>query len=437
MSYSIDVDVPGVTVTGYDQFPFIFDGKENITIDICYLPPEPQKLVDGLDANNNNVAQQPITEVCKAIYITSPFSSSSNVTMVQTPWNVEGNMVGVGMLCIALPIVSSICLFFYTKMLLMRENHHILKNKDGEIRPPKAGFGCFSNPVWLLSFTFTAWYCLVMCGVIVFAYTYPYLFNTLNEHLPIVDWAQIIIYVRIVGIVIIIIDTVLTLLMWLPTYVLKVRLWEMYYRLIGDEVNAEKYKKRKAFYHAHRFIQFGFVVAFGLLLVSMMLSIVIAVVAVTAVGFAYMFSTACLDVVKPLDGVCVSWEYIGGGQYCGDQLVVFCNSWRMLQSSLIFWSAVVVAVGHYYLIGTGGMSFYQQVSVNILLDAMKDELLNETSIEKESSEKDNEEIIQRESSEKYDEENKNVAMTAVSLGGDVTTVLEQDDTTTGNTQAQY
>lgn len=218
--------------------------------------------------------------------------------------------------------------------------------------------------------------------------------------------------------------------MWLPTYVLKVRLWEMYYRLIGDQVNAEKYEKRKAFYHAYRFIQFGFVVAFGLLLVSMMLSIVIAVVAVTAVGFAYMFSTACLDVVKPLDGVCVSWEYIGGGQYCGDQLVVFCNSWRMLQSSLIFWSAVVVAVGHYYLIGTGGMSFYQQVSVNIVLDAMKHELLNETSIEKESSEKDNEEIIQRESSEKYDGENKNESMTVESIGGDVTTALEQDDTTT-------
>ena len=30
----------------------------------------------------------------------------------------------------------------------------------------------------------------------------------------------------------------------------------------------------------------------------------------------------------------------------------------------------------------------------------------------------------------YDEENKNVAMTAMSLGGDATTVLEQDDTTT-------
>ena len=84
------------------------------------------------------------------------------------------------------------------------------------------------------------------------------------------------------------------------------------------------------------------------------------------------------------------------------------------------------------------MSFYQQVSVNIVLDAMKDELLNETSIEKkESSEKDNEEIIQKESSEKYDEEKKNESMTAVSIGGDVTTVLEQDDTTTGNTQAQY
>ena len=118
--------------------------------------------------------------------------------------------------------------------------------------------------------------------------------------------------------------------------------------------------------------------------------------------------------------------------------MVFCNSWRMLQSSLIFWSAVVVAVGHYYLIGTGGMSFYQQVSVNIVLDAMKDELLNETSIEKkESSEKDNEEIIQKESSEKYDEEKKNESMTAVSIGGDVTTNLEQNDitTTTGNSQA--
>ncbi|KAL7492150.1 hypothetical protein ACHAWT_001556, partial [Skeletonema menzelii] len=395
MSYSVTVNT---TASGINQF-FTFDDTANMTIDVCHEPPE-QKMLQELHANNVNV--QPPPEVCHHVYITPPFYAS-NTTVVQPPWNVDGNLIGVAMLCFVLPIVSSICLWVYTKMLLSRQNSHILKNDDGEIILPKTGFLSFHNPVWLLSFTFTFWYCLVMCGVIVFALTYPYLFLTLDEHLPIVDWRAIITYIRIVGIIVIILDTLLMLLMWIPTYSYKLRLWEMYYHLIGDNVEAEKYERRKTFFLAFRFIQFGFTFGFGLLLVSMMLSIVIVLIAITAVGFSYMFSTACLDVANPMNGVCISWEFLGGGQHCGAELVAFCNEWRMLQSSLIFWSAIVVAVGHYYLKGIGGMSYYQQVSVNSVLEAMKDELLNDTLIQKESSEMDNEES-QLESIGKYDKE---------------------------------
>ena len=68
------------------------------------------------------------------------------------------------------------------------------------------------------------------------------------------------------------------------------------------------------------------------------------------------------------------------------------------------------------------MSFYQQISVNSVLDALKDEMLNNTVIQKEesSSEMDNEES-QRETSEKCDEENEDGAIMAVPIGKGVIT----------------
>lgn len=408
MSYTVNF-----TATGINQF-FTVDVPTDMTIDVCYEPPEPQTMLQELSANST---PQPPPPDCQHIYITSPLYTSNDTT-VQPPWNVEGNLIGVVMLCFVLPIVSSICLWVYTKLLLSRQNRNILKNDDGEIIPPKTGLRSFQNPVWLLSFTYTCWYCLVMCGVIVFGSTYPYLFSTLNENLPIVDWLAVIVYVRIIGIIVIIIDTLLMLLMWIPTYSYKLRLWEMYYHLIGDNEEAERYQKRKTFFHAFRFIQFGFTVAFGLLLISMMLSIGIVLIAVAAVGFSYMFSTACLEAFKPLNGICVSWEFLGGGQHCGAELVAFCNQWRMLESNLVFWSAIVVAVGHYYLKGIGGMSYYQQVSVNLVLEAMQDEMLNDTLIQKDSSEMDNEES-QLETIEKCHEDNEVGAITAVPIGGGV------------------
>ena len=41
-----------------------------------------------------------------------------------------------------------------------------------------------------------------------------------------------------------------------------------------------------------------------------------------------------------------------------------------IESSLILWGSCVLAVGHYFLIGVGGMSFYQHVTINHLLSSL-------------------------------------------------------------------
>jgi hypothetical protein len=272
---------------------------------------------------------------------------------------------------------------------MLSKNPNVLYGKNGEIRKPKR---FFHNQVFVLSFTFTAWYCIIMAGVIVFAVTFPYLFLTLDKYLPLVDWISIIDYIKILGDIVLIIDTLLMLLMWLPTHSLKLRVWEMYHRYTGDLEKARKYESRKKFYHKTQFIQLGFTFAFGFLLLSMMLSVFIVLVGVTAVGFAYILSSACVDIANPLNGLCLDLSDFGGQEHCGEQLVMFCNAWRGLNSTLVFWSAVTVAIGHYFLIGTGGMSFYQHIGVNLVLDAMeRDEMPKDISREIESSEKCNEE----------------------------------------------
>jgi len=313
-----------------------------------------------------------------------------NNTEIAPPWNIKGNMVGLVFVCIVLPIVSSICLWCYTKIILSR-NPNILRGKNGQIRPPRSGI---RNQVWILSFTFTAWYCIVMSGLAVYSKTYPYLFLKLSDYVSFINWIAIISYIKIIVIVIVVLDTLLMLLMWLPTYSLKLRVWQMYYRLMGDLERADEYERRKAFYLTFRFIQFGFAIAFGLMLVSMMLSMVIVLIAVCAVGFSYMFSQACVDLAKPTDGFCIDLTDYGGDTYCGQQLVTFCNQWRGFDCSAVFWSAMVIAIGHYYLIGTGGMSYYQQVSVNSLLDSLEHDERKKESCEDCNADNEEEEDFQ-------------------------------------------
>jgi hypothetical protein len=368
----------GISSPFDDQF-FTFDGDTNVTIQICH----PVEAPKAFSLHSNHGQDSNPKQICESVYISLPQIIEGNNTAVVPPWNLKGNVIGLVSLIIGLPIVSSICLWCYTKIILSR-NPNILRGKDGQIRPPKTGV---RNQVWILSFTFTAWYCVVMSGLTVYSKTFPYFFLKLNQYVSFIDWITIISYIKILVIVIVVLDTLLMLLMWIPTYSLKLRVWQMYYRLIGDLEKADEYERRKAFYLTFRFIQFGFAIAFGLILISMMLSMVIVLIAVSAVGFSYMFSQACVDVARPTDGFCIDMTDFGAETYCGQQLITFCNQWRVLDSSAVFWSAMVIAVGHYYLIGTGGMSFYQQVSVNLVLDSMEHD-----ESKKESSENCNVEI---------------------------------------------
>ena len=62
---------------------------------------------------------------------------------------------------------------------------------------------------------------------------------------------------------------------------------------------------------------------------------------------------------------------LGGDEIqCGYEFEQFCSQWMSIESSLILWGSCVLAVGHYFLIGVGGIQFYQHVTINHLLSSL-------------------------------------------------------------------
>ena len=72
-------------------------------------------------------------------------------------------------------------------------------------------------------------------------------------------------------------------------------------------------------------------------------------------------------------GVCIDLTAFGADRiHCGIEFQKFCNEWANVRNSL--WGACVVAVGHYYLIGTGGMTFYQQITMMQYINSLMGEV---------------------------------------------------------------
>ena len=81
---------------------------------------------------------------------------------------------------------------------------------------------------------------------------------------------------------------------------LQKRMWKVYYRLAGDTETSKRYKVLHPI--PFRWLQAGYIICFGFLLLSMMLAVLFVVVSVAVVGFSYGFSEACYTASDPLDG---------------------------------------------------------------------------------------------------------------------------------------
>ena len=135
-----------------------------------------------------------------------------------------------------------------------------------------------------------------------FGVAFDEIFFLMKKYFPFVNWDLLTNLIAILCIIFVIIDTLLAILIWLPSYILQSRLWHIYYLLTGNSEEAEKCEKGRCHIVTFGTIQVGFIVCFGFLLTSMALSIVFVVVSVAVVGLSYGFSETCFATVAPLDG---------------------------------------------------------------------------------------------------------------------------------------
>jgi len=325
-------------------------------------PPINAPIWDGIPQNTIE------EEYCSA-FILVPDTGNQHVEY--HTWNIKANMLGVLSMCILLPVGTSFFLLWFSNL-----QPNLMTDEGGdEIQPPNGGL---KSQIYLLSFAFTVWYAIVIMGAAMFALSYDDIFYVLLKYFPVINWDMVIRFLSNLCIIFIIIDSLLVVLLWLPSYVLQKRLWHVYYLLIDEHENAQKYGKGLINLSFRR-IQIGFIICFGFLLISMMLAVVFVVVSMAVVGFSYSFSEVCSATVTQLVpyGTCIDLTAFGADEVrCGEDFRQFCNAWVSIESSLILWGACIVAVGHYYLIGIGGMAFQQQVTVNQFVASMEQSIAN-------------------------------------------------------------
>ncbi|KAL9185492.1 hypothetical protein ACHAXT_003269 [Thalassiosira profunda] len=253
-------------------------------------------------------------------------------------WDIRANFLGVVVMCVGLPVATSIFLWWLSKILSERIN--LFKEQaGGRLRPPRRGL---KSELLLLSSTFSLWYAITLSGAIMFAVSYSDIFELLSRYLPLFNWELVTRFLEVLCIIIVVLDTVFTVLIWMPSIMLQKRMWNVYYRLAGDTETSKRYKVLHPI--PFKCLQAGYIVCFGFLLLSMMLAVLFVVVSVAVVGFSYGFSEACYTASDPLDGVCIDLTALGGDEIqCGYEFEQFC---------------------------IGGMSFYQHVTINHLLSSL-------------------------------------------------------------------
>ncbi len=89
-------------------------------------------------------------DMCKTIILRRDPSAE---TVEYTRWNIKGNILGVISMCIILPVVTSLFLWWLSKIL--KERPHLIKEVDGEMQPPKRRL---KSQIYVLCCAFTLWY---------------------------------------------------------------------------------------------------------------------------------------------------------------------------------------------------------------------------------------------------------------------------------------
>lgn len=235
-------------------------------------------------------------EYCEQMFIIIP--DTGRPPNALDNWNIRANLIGVVSMVIILPVGTSLCLSRYIKIFSKPPLQ--INDENDAVQQPESGW---KNQIFATVFGFAFWYLVTIMGAIIFVVSHDHIFILLEKYLTTFNWSLITKLISLLSIVSLIIDTLVMIFLWLPSYIIHCKLWQLYYTLTNNYDLAEKYDNNHSrLVVSFKNLQRGYIVCFGFLLTSMMLSVVFVVVSVAIVGFSYAFSSACYAVSNPIEG---------------------------------------------------------------------------------------------------------------------------------------
>jgi hypothetical protein len=170
-----------------------------------------------------------------------------------------------------------------------------------------------------------------------------------------------IVHTLLVSAFIIVIDSIFLVVVWIPAHdILLCQVMMAYHDTIGNEAEAERWKKRRWFTRGgwddwSGRVAFVFNATYAVLLASLLLAALVAVFGCFNVGLAYGLGEVCNGVVGAVDDLCFELNVFGiESLRCGEDFQDFCDEFASKDSVLTYWGAFISVAGHYYLIASAG-----------------------------------------------------------------------------------
>jgi len=237
----------------------------------------------------------------------------------------------------------------------------------------------------MYAYMLTGAYTMALAGAILFAVGYFKLPN-LAKALSYVELELDVVDVFIVtcGLFCLFTDTILLVGHWFMADEDWIRVKNRYYLLMGDEMTATTFEWSSRYHFSWklgklpisitlpRFGPTQHAIGFAFLILSMIISVMMASVGVYELGSSYYFGGVCRDVVEALDGICLRIPWLSDSSSseirCGPEFEQFCQDWSKKEMAYTLWGGFTSVIGHFYLTAFSAMAAFRSKGVSRALD---------------------------------------------------------------------
>jgi len=194
------------------------------------------------------------------------------------------NVIGILFMCIFFTIFN---IYYFLKKRNEDVRPVLLTDDDGRYVQPGRETRRW---VFLHAWIYSGAYVLTVVGALLFFVGYTALTDLLEETFTGINFSAVEAMFLALGFFILFIDTLLLVILWLRTEDLWRRINTTYFDMVGDTEERKRFDpfEKRCCYSAEA-VDVVYLTTFALLLVSLILSVIMVIVAIFNIGFAYAF----------------------------------------------------------------------------------------------------------------------------------------------------